>query len=78
MKTIPSKVIFSKEEFTELNKEFKEIETELKKAQEAANSFKGFIERLSKVLNMDERALTNNELYITHDGVTGKYLLHSK
>jgi len=78
MKTIPNKVIYTKEEFAELQKEFESLETEVKNRELHLNTLVEFVKKLQTILDFDEKCLTAKELFITHNAMNNKTQLHSK
>ena len=78
MKTIPNKVIYTKEEFAELQKEFESLEKELKNQNLHLETLTKFIRNLNEILDFREDALTAKELVIIHDQSKNKFRLISR
>jgi chaperonin cofactor prefoldin len=78
MKTIPNKVIYTKEEFAELQKEFESLENEVRTKELQSSILSEFVKKLQTILDFREDALTAKELVIIHDQLKDKFTLISR
>ena len=78
MKTIPNKVIYTKEEFAELQKEFESLENEVRTKELQSSILSEFVKKLQTILDFKEDALIAKELVIIHDQLKNKFRLISR
>ena len=78
MKTIPNKVIYTKEEFAELQREFQSLENEVRNKELHLTTLVEFVKKLQTILDFEEKCLTAKELFITHDQLKNKFRLISR
>lgn len=78
MKSLPTQVVYNKEDFEQLQKEFDQLQLERDELQKKLSNRDKFVELLSKVITFQNITDSTTELSVQTDHIQNKTIIYGR